>query len=149
MQVILTKDIHPLGQKGQAVKVRPGYFRNFLFPNGIAVNATKKLIVKAEELNQKIAEEQAKARMAAERTREELKGKTINLKEKLTKKGTLYSKISAKEVAEALQAQLGVKVDTNAVNLKNAIKTTGDHEVELKLTHGVVAKVKLSIEGVE
>lgn len=149
MQVILTKDQHPLGRKGQSVKVKPGYFRNFLLPNGVAVYATAKLLQKAEEINKKIADELTKLRKEAEALREEIKGKTLHLKEKLTKKGTLYSKVSAKEISTALKDQFGIEVSTTNVNLTTAIKSTGDHEVDLKLAQGVTAKLKITIEGVE
>lgn len=149
MQVILTKDQHPLGRKGQSVKVKPGFFRNFLLPNGLAVYATAKLLQKAEEVNKKIAEEVAKLKKEAETLREDIKGKTLHLKEKLTKKGTLYSKISAKEISVALKDQFGIELPATNVNLSAAIKSTGDHEVDLKLAQGVTAKLKITIEGVE
>ena len=149
MQVILTKDLHPLGRKGQAVKVKPGYFRNFLLPQGVAVYATAVLLKKAADVNQKIADEQAKLKKDAENLRDELKGKTLHLKEKLTKKGTLYSKISAKEIVSELKSQFGIEISVQNVNLPTAIKSTGDHEVDIKLPQGVTGKLKLSIEGVE
>jgi large subunit ribosomal protein L9 len=149
MQAILKKDLHPLGQKGQAVQVKPGYFRNFLFPQGLAVAATKKLLVKAAEVNQKVQEEQARLKREAEKLRETLKETTLKLKEKLTKKGTLFAKVSAKEIAQALEAQANVSVRPDQVVLAAPIKNTGTFEVDVKLSSNVTARVRLVVEGVE
>jgi large subunit ribosomal protein L9 len=149
MQAILKKDLHPLVQKGQAVQVKPGYFRNFLFPQGLAVAATKKLLVKAAEVNQKVQEEQARLKREAEKLRETLKETTLKLKEKLTKKGTLFAKVSAKEIAQALEAQANVSVRPDQVVLAAPIKNTGTFEVDVKLSSNVTARVRLVVEGVE
>lgn len=149
MQIILTQDHHPIGQKGQSVNVKPGYFRNFLLPKGIAVMATKKLLVKAEEINRKLEEEKAAARKEATKIRDLLAETVLHLKEKLTKKGTLYSKVSAKEVQEALKSQAKVDLSVENIHLPQAIKAVGNYEIDLKLGGGLMAKVKLSIEGIE
>jgi large subunit ribosomal protein L9 len=149
MQVILKQDLHPLGQKGQAVSVKPGYFRNFLQPRGLAVVGTKKLLVRAEEVNAKIRAEQEQLKKAAEKLRETLNSTTIVLKEKLTKKGTLFAKVSAKEISEALSSQAKVTVSTDQVKLKEAIKKTGNFEVNVRLEGGVTAQVKIVVEGIQ
>lgn len=149
MQVILTKDFHPVGQKSQAVNVKPGYFRNYLQPNGIALAGTKKNLARAEEVNKRILEENAKLKKEAEKLKDTLKDTTLVLKEKLTKKGTLFAKVSAKEISTALKEQANIEISTPNVLLKEAIKKTGNFEVNLKLNAGVTAKVKLLVEGVE
>jgi large subunit ribosomal protein L9 len=148
MQVILTKDFHPAGQKGQAIRVAKGYFTNFLFPNGLAVVATKKNVARAELVNKQIQEKAAQLRKEAEKLRETLKETTLHLKEKLTKSGSLYSKVSATEIVEALKSQAKVEVSVNNVMLKDSIKKTGTFEVDIKLEGGLVAKVKLVVEGI-
>lgn len=149
MQVILTKDFHPVGQKGQAVTVKPGYYRNYLQPNGLAQAGTKKNLARAEEVNKQIVEKNALIKKAAEKLKETLKETTLHLKEKLTKKGTLFAKVSAKEISVALKEQANVEISTPNVLLKEAIKKTGNFEVDVKLDGGVVAKVRLVVEGVE
>ncbi len=149
MQAILKKDLHPLGQKGQAVQVKPGYFRNFLFPQGLAVAATRKLLVKAAEVNQKVQEEQVRLKKEAEKLRETLRETSIHIKEKLTKKGTLFAKVSAKEIAQAIEAQAKIVVRPDQIVLAAAIKTIGTFEVDVKLPSGVNARVRIIIEGVE
>lgn len=149
MQVVLTKDQHPLGQKGQSVNVKPGYFRNFLLPQGIALAGTKKNLARAEEINKKITEHKATLKREAEKLRDTLRETTLHIKEKLTKKGTLFAKVSAKEISEALAAQAKVQISTNQVILKQAIKQTGNFEVDIKLESGVMAKVRVIVEGIE
>lgn len=149
MQVILKQDLHPLGQKGQAVSVKPGYFRNFLQPRGLAVVGTKKLLVKAEEVNAKIRAEQEQLKKEAEKIRDTISSTTVVLKEKLTKKGTLFAKVSAKEIAEALASQTNINVSTDQIKLKDTIKKTGNFEVNVKLYGGVTAQLKLAVEGIQ
>lgn len=149
MQVILKQDMHPLGQKGQAVSVKPGYFRNFLQPRGLAVVGTKKLLVRAEEVNARIRAEQEQLKKAAEKLRDTISSTTVVLKEKLTKKGTLFAKVSAKEISEALSSQANISVSADQVRLKEAIKKTGNFEVNIKLDAGVTAPLKVVVEGIQ
>jgi large subunit ribosomal protein L9 len=149
MQVILNQDLHPLGQKGQAVSVKPGYFRNFLQPRGLAIVGTKKLLIRAEEVNARIKEEQELLKKEAAKLRETLNGTTVVLKEKLTKKGTLFAKVSAKEISQALSEQAKVSISTDQVKLKESIKKIGNFEVNVKLDGGLTAQVKLVVEGIQ
>jgi len=149
MQVILTKDFHQLGQKGQSVSVKPGFYRNYLMPNGLAAAGTKKSLARAEKINAEIAEKNAQIKKAAEKMRDTLRETTLQIKEKLTKKGTLFAKVSAKEISVALKEQANIQISTPNVLLKEAIKKTGNFEVDVKLDSGVVAKVRLVVEGIE
>jgi large subunit ribosomal protein L9 len=148
MQVILKDTINKIGQKGQSVTVKPGFYRNYLLPRGLAEASTKKSLARAEAVNQKVAEEAAKIKKEAEKIRETLKDLTLNLKEKLNKKGTLFAKVSAKEVAQAIKDQAKIEVSTSQVSLKETIKSTGTFEANVKLGSGVTATVRLIVEGI-
>lgn len=149
MQAILTQDVTKVGQKGQLVNVKPGYFRNYLSPNGLAIVATTTLVEKAKEVNAKIEAEQKALEKKAVDQKQELESKSLVLTEKLNKKGTLYSKVAEKEVSAAIKEQFSLEVDTKAVTIKEPIKTVGEHKVMIKLANSVTAVVNVVVNGEE
>ena len=149
MQAILTQDVTKVGQKGQLVNVKPGYFRNYLSPNGLAIVATSTLIEKAKEVNAKIEAEQKELEKKAQERKQELEAKSLVLTEKLNKKGTLYSKVAEKEIAEAIKKQFNVDIEAKTITIKEAIKAVGEHKVMVKLAGTVTAVVNVVVNGEE
>lgn len=140
MKVILKQDVKGTGKKGQLVEVADGYANNFLLRKGLATPAN------AQSLNEmktrdaaaahRLAEEQ---RMAAE-TAALLEGKTLKLTAKAGAGGKLFGSVTSKEVAEAIQRELGVEVDKRKVSLAD-IKAFGTYTAEVKLYQNITAKV--------
>jgi len=146
MKAILTQDLPNVGQKGQLVNVKPGFFRNFLFPRGYAVLATKNLIEKAETINAKIEADLKAKESEAKKLKEVLEAKSVKLSKKLTKKGSLYSKVSEKELATAILEQFDISVSDSAITIRETIKTIGEHTASLKLAPAVTAVLKVLVE---
>ena len=144
MKVILLERVDRLGGIGDTVQVKDGFARNFLLPRQKALRAT--------EANQKVFEAQraqiearnAENKAQAEKSGEKLDGTTYVLIRQAGETGQLYGSVSARDVAEAIQAE-GGKVERSQVSLDLPIKTLGVHEVKVRLHSEVAITVKVNI----
>ena len=147
MKVLLIKDVKTLGKRGEVKEVKDGYGKNFLIAKGFAKHAT------AEILEQhKLDEAQKAADEAAEIARlKEMAKKLDKLEIIITKKmgqnGGLFGAITKDEVAVALLEQHNVEIDKKDIIDKVAIKTIGEHELDLKLGHAIHAVLHVDVQG--
>ena len=144
MKVILLSDQRHLGQRGETVEVKPGYGRNFLLPQGIALEATPGNQKLFEQQRKKIDAAHAKERGEAQQFAERLAGLQITIPKRVGETGTLYGSVTAGDVAEALEAK-GVTVDRRRIDLEGGIKTLGDHPVRVDLHSEVTAEITVSV----
>ena len=147
MQVILTQDVKGQGKKGQMVNVSDGYARNFLFPKGLAQEATKSNINdlkgKKESLEYKIKTETDEAKAIAEK----MTVIEVVLKAKAGDNGKLFGSITSKDVSDALTNQHHIKLDKKKFVLPDGIKSLGVTSVKVKLYTGVVCELKVRVEA--
>ena len=144
IEVILREDIKTLGRAGEMVRVKPGYARNYLLPQGLAYEATegnKKRI--AAETRVRTARNQAE-RAEAERFAATLSGVSLTLAGKAGEEGKLFGSITSQDIAEALARQ-GYTVDRRKIELEHPIKTTGAHSVAVRLHPEVNAELRVSV----
>ena len=144
IEVILREDIKTLGRAGEMVRVKPGYARNYLLPQGLAYEATegnRKRI--AAETRVRAAKDQAE-RTEAERMASTLSGLTLTLKGKAGEEGKLFGSITSQDIAEALASQ-GYSFDRRRIELEHPIKATGTHAVSLRLHPEVHAELRVSV----
>lgn len=144
MKVVLKQDVKGKGKAGQLVNVSDGYARNFLFPRELAVPADNQIM---NEIRSKEESAQYHARVekeAALKAAENLKGKTLKVTARAGSAGRLFGSVTTKEVAEALEAQFGIKVDKRKITMDD-IKAFGSYEADVKLHTGVVAKVTVMV----
>jgi large subunit ribosomal protein L9 len=144
IEVILREDIKTLGRAGEMVRVKPGYARNYLLPQGLAYEATegnKKRI--AAETRVRTARNQAE-RDQAEREAATLRDVTVSLTSKAGEEGKLFGSITSQDIAEALARQ-GHTVDRRRIELEHPIKTTGVHSVTVRLHPEVHAELRVSV----
>lgn len=144
MKVILREDIQGLGRSGDLVEVREGYGRNFLLPRKLAVTANEKNIRQLEHDKKVISTRQAKLKAAAGDVAALLARTEVKLSRKVGEQDKLFGSVTAIDIAEQLVAK-GLKVDRRQIQLAEPIKTTGTFEVDVKLHHEVVGKVKVQI----
>lgn len=145
MKVILSKDVKALGKKGDIVNASDGYARNYLFPRGLAQEATDSNLhvlnnKKEAERRQKLSEIEA-----AQKLGESLKGKEIKLSVKSGENGRLFGAITGKDIADELNKKFDTKIDKKKV-LVDTIKQLGTYDVEIKLYPEISTKVKVVIE---
>lgn len=144
MRVILQESYMNLGEAGELVNVKPGYARNFLLPNKIAVSATpantKLFQDKAKELEKKRLSEREKS----QKLMDSLKDVTVTLIKKVGDDGKLYGSVSSKEVEEALAKQNHI-VDRRMIVMGQQIKMLGEYPILIKLVGGMKTQVTLKI----
>ena len=149
MKVILLADVKGTGKKQEIVNVSDGYARNFLFPKGLAKEATPGA---AKEVEKKQAAERAREmerRLTAEKKAASLRGKVITVKAKCGAQGRLYGSVTGAEIAEALKEQHGVEVDKRKIDLSEPIRTVGETDVVVKLYPEISAKMVVRVTGGE
>ena len=147
MKVILLTELRGKGGEGDVIDVAQGFAENYLFPNKIAQPATPGNIKQLEERRHNIAKREEKRIADAEAVRAQLDGQPVTVDAKIGEEGQLFGSVTAAQVADAVEAQLGVTVDRKRIGRVN-IKQVGTHEVEINLYRDINAKV-LVLVGVE
>lgn len=148
MEVILLEKMPNLGNLGDTVKVKPGYGRNFLMPQGKAVMATPENVAKFEERRAELEKAAAEALAEAQKRAEQVAGVgKLILTRKSGDEGKLYGSVSTADIAEALAAA-GVEVEKREVNMPTGpIRVTGEYEVELQLHTDVTQPLTVEVVG--
>ena len=144
MEVILLERVEKLGAIGDVVKVKDGFARNFLLPRKKALRANDANRKVFEANRAKIEEENAHRRSDAEKASKGVEGKTVQLIRQASNVGHLYGSVSARDIAEALDAA-GAKVAKSQVVLDRPIKSIGMHEVKIALHPEVSVTVKVNV----
>ena len=145
MQVIFTQNVKGVASKGDLKKVADGFFRNFLLPRSLAVRATDNALSQWEKVRETLMIERQQLKEKSEEIKKRLAEMTIKLTKKVTKAGKLYGGIHQKDIVDVIKDQLKIELPEEAVQLGHAIKDAGDYEIELVLSEGVTAKLKLEI----
>ncbi|MFA5410363.1 MAG: 50S ribosomal protein L9 [Candidatus Omnitrophota bacterium] len=144
MEVILKQDINRLGKAGSVVKVKDGFARNFLIPNGLAIHKTSGSLKVLEQEKQKKILELEKARHAAEELKNKLDSLSLTIQASAQEEDKLYGSVGALEIAAALKEE-GFEVDKNSIALAEPIKSLGIYEVRIELHPEVTAGIKVWI----
>jgi len=148
LRVILLSDQRHLGKRGEVVDVKPGFGRNYLVPQGIALEASHANIKYFEQQRTKIDAQHAKERDAAAEIAAKLSGLRLEVPKRVGETGTLYGSVTAGDVADLLEKK-GFTVDRRRIDLEGGIKTLGDHSVRIELHPEVVAEVTVSVVAEE
>lgn len=146
MIVILKKDVKGTGKAGDVIKVSPGYARNMLIPRGFAVEATEGNIRNLEKQKQIQKENEAIEKAKAEEVALKLSKGNIVIKTKAGEGGRLFGSITNKDIAEAIEEQLDIKIDRRKIILENPIKELGIVNVEAKLYPEVTGKFVVEVK---
>ena len=144
MEVILREDIDKLGNRGEVVKVAPGYARNFLLPKRLAVmasDANKKIV---EQERQAHLRKDAKLQSEAQDLSKLLNGVTVTIRQKAGENDQLFGSVGSKDVAEAL-ALNHFTIDRRKVQLDDPIKQLGEYKVPVRLHKNVTAEVTVVV----
>lgn len=144
MQVILLERVAKLGQMGETVRVKDGFARNFLLPQGKALRATKGNLARFEEQRAQLEARNLERRGEAEKVGETLNGQAFVLIRQAGETGVLYGSVSSRDVAEAL-TEGGFTVARQQVGLDAPLKNLGLHEVAVHLHPEVEVSVTVNI----
>jgi len=140
MKVILLQDVQGSGKKGDLVNVSDGYAKNFLLKRGLAKEANTKNMAELKSIQDAADRRRQQEIDAANQTASEIGGKTIKVTAKAGQAGKLFGAVTAKEVAEEVNRQLGVEVDRRRITMDD-IKSYGSYEADIKLHSGISAKI--------
>jgi len=145
MDVILLERVRNLGNLGDQVKVRPGYGRNFLIPEGKAVPATKDNVAKFEARRAELEKAEAANLAAAQARAEQLNGMQVTISAKAGDEGKLFGSVGTRDIAEAI-SKTGIEVSKAEVLLPNgALRNIGNYEVALQVHSDVLATINLAV----
>lgn len=148
MEVILREEIESLGTRGQVVKVKEGYARNFLLPRRLAVPATsanKKIV---EQERESWLKKEAKFASEATELAKLLEPVVITIRQKAGENDQLFGSVTAKDIADALAAQK-FEIDRKKIQLPEPLRQLGDHKVDIKLHRDVTTQLTVKVEKEE
>lgn len=145
MQIILQEDVEKLGHRGDVVTVKPGYARNFLLPNKLAVAATPGNMKALERIRAALAKKTATELEAAKKQAELLVGVLVKFARKTGENDQMFGSVTTGDIADGLKAQ-GFGVDKRQVQLADPLKSLGEFPVTIKVFRDVTAEIKVQIE---
>lgn len=148
-KLLLLEDVEGLGRSGDVVKVRPGYARNFLLPQGLAYVADKRAL----RMQARLQEERRKRAIVDKKESEEqaavLDALSLTTIVKVDQEGHMYGSVSAGDIVHLIQEASQIEVKKSAIVLKHPIRELGEYKVPLKLKEGVKATISLKVEAEE
>jgi large subunit ribosomal protein L9 len=144
VKVILTEDIIQLGDMGAVVEVARGYARNYLIPQGKAMEVNPGNLAQVEKARAKYAEKRATQREAAMSQADRLQGAGVTIAQRVGEEGRLYGSVNTAMIVEALEAQ-GFEVEKKQVELPEPIKQLGTYEVPVRLAHDIKATITVEV----
>jgi large subunit ribosomal protein L9 len=145
-EIILTENIPGLGAEADVVKVRRGYARNYLLPQGKAFEVTKQSLRQLDSLKAKRAAREAAELNEAEDLSRRIGKLRVTFTLETGETGKAFGSITAQDLVKRLKNELGNEIDRHRVVLEHPIKTTGEHEVPIKLHQDVTAKFVFQVK---
>ena len=147
-KVLLREDVDDLGARGEIVRVRSGYARNYLLPRNLAVQASAGNVKAIEQERAALLKKEAKERSTAEAQSDQMRSLVLEFKRKAGEQGALYGSVTSMDLAEALKER-GYEIDRHRIHLREPLKRLGEFNVPVRLHREVTIdlKVKVAPEG--
>jgi large subunit ribosomal protein L9 len=145
-QVLLREDIDNLGARGEIVRVKAGYARNYLLPRNLAVEATANNVRQIEGEKAALAKREAKERSSAELQASQLQKLALKFERKVGEAGVLYGSVTSMDIAHALKDQ-GYEIDRRKIVLREPIKRFGNYNVPVRLHRDVTLELPINVLG--
>jgi len=147
MKVLLIKDVKTLGKSGEIKEVKDGYGQNFLIAKGFARLATPDVVENWKAEQARVAQELKDEIAKIEEAKKVFEHKSIKIQKPNAPVG-IQGSVGNGDISKAVHEQLGIEIDKKSITMKKAIKSTGVHEVDVKLGHGIHATIRVEVEGV-
>ncbi|MEM9849264.1 MAG: 50S ribosomal protein L9 [Bacteroidota bacterium] len=145
MNVILLKDLEKVGEKFEVVTVKPGYGRNFLIPQKLAIIANTENLSRLDEHKAKEAEKEAALIAEYETMKGKIESKTLSIGAKAGTSGKIFGSVTTVQLSQALESELGVEVDRKIIEIPEEVKELGTYTANVKLHKQVVAELKFDV----
>jgi large subunit ribosomal protein L9 len=145
-KILLREDIEDLGARGEVVRVKSGYARNYLLPRKLAVEATASNVKQIESERAALLKREAKDRAGAEAQAQQMRSLSLTFERKIGEQGMLYGSVTSMDVVQALKDQ-GYEIDRRRITLKEPLKTPGEFTVPVRLHREVVIELPVKITG--
>ena len=145
-KILLREDVENLGGRGEIVKVKAGYARNYLLPKGIATLATKGNVKQIEQEREALLKKAATEKSTAEAQSQQMSNISLEFVRRAGEGGTLFGSVTSMDIASALQEK-GYEIDRRRINLKDTIKETGSYTVAVKLHREVSIDIPVTVRA--
>jgi large subunit ribosomal protein L9 len=142
IQLILTQSVPQVGQPGDLVKVRPGFARNYLVPQGMATFATQNNLRMVEKHRQRLRELEEARRADLQNLAAQIAQRSLTIEANANAEGHLYGSVNADQIAEALRRE-GFPIESESVRIEGALKELGLYTIKVHLSADIVGEVKL------
>lgn len=146
VELLLIKDVENLGKRGSKVRVRTGYARNYLLPQGAAVPATEENLRRVDKVRAQWLAEEAKLLSEMQELAARLAGFEVTLVAKASEAGNLYGSVGVRELVDAVAAK-GMPLEARVFRLQNPVKMVGDHSVPIVLHESVKCTIALKVRA--
>ena len=143
-KVLLREDVDDLGARGEIVRVRSGYARNYLLPRNLAVEATAGNVKGIESERAALLKKEAKERSTAEGQAQQIGALQLEFRRKAGEQGALYGSVTSMDVAEALHER-GYEIDRHRIHLREPLKRVGEYTVPVRLHREVTIELKVRV----
>lgn len=144
-KLLLIDDVESLGRSGDIVTVKPGYARNYLLPQGLAIIADKSALRMQANLQEERRQKAIVDRKESEELATRLEGVMISTVVKVDHEGHMYGSVSAADIVHLMQEQTGIELEKRFIQLKHPIKETGVYTIQAKLKEGVTGSLTLKV----
>lgn len=145
MKIVLRQPVPKLGDAGELVTVSGGYARNYLFPRGLAVPATKGNLKQAQDWQNSKGAKEARERNSADALKGKLEAQAVSVTAQAGPDGRLFGSVTAADVSEALASQLATEIDRHSLELSEPIRHLGVHQVRVRLHPEVTAEIRVEV----
>jgi large subunit ribosomal protein L9 len=143
-KILLRQDVDDLGARGEIVRVRAGYARNYLLPRKLAVEATAGNVKEIERERAALLKKEATERTTAEGQAEQMGSLILEFKRKSGEQGALYGSVTSMDIAEALKER-GYEIDRHRIHLREPIKRVGEFGVPVRLHREVTIDLQVKV----
>ena len=148
MDIILTENVDNLGKIGDLVKVKTGYARNYLVPQGLAVEASTRNVRELDHQKRQMERKLQRVTQEAQVQKSRIEGVSCIFTHRASEEGKLFGSVTTLEIAEKLAAS-GIEVDRKKIQLEEPIRSLGEHQVPIKLQAGVTANINVKVMAAE
>jgi large subunit ribosomal protein L9 len=146
INIILKENVEGLGIIGDLVSVKPGYARNFLVPQGLAMVASEGNIKELEHQKRQMQRKLEKATKDAEAIKARIEKLSCEFSQRASEEGKLFGSVTSMDLETKIQ-EAGIDIDRKKIQLAEPIKTLGEHVINIKLDAGVVAELKVLVSA--